>query len=255
MSSSLHILGHPDIEQIGEERSPDGKLFAPVLKVRDNNTRTLVTLRELVHHELMQMIREDFRLGRCSAVFLEAACLPLNESDDDHLYHTAVRLNVSGRGEASVADERQSSSYDGVCLHVHEGCFTSAYGTANGLRSTKFVLDAPELLGSFQDHAGSIRDILGDRCDNALRAEGGDEHTRGKQIATALICAFRNGPAYRMEIARLQERVMAGLHSVDRKARVGNVNIFHDVIHAAGGAVSPEAAGSLFVEQKSMFAP
>src|SRR3989338_1652962 len=129
MSSTLSILRHPNIEQIGEEWSPDGILFASVLRVRSRKKHTVITLRQLVKVELMQMICADFQQRRCSAFFLESDCEPSDDTIDQYLYDTAVRLNVSGRGEASVADQRESESYDGNCLHVHEGVISSAYGT------------------------------------------------------------------------------------------------------------------------------
>ena len=206
----------------------------------------------------MQMICADFQQRRCSAFFLESDCEPSDDTIDQYLYDTAVRLNVSGRGEASVADQRESESYDGNCLHVHEGVISSAYGTANGSRKTKFISDPYELTGVFRKRAGQIRDILGDRCDDSLRQESGDEQRRAEDIATKLIGAFRlaKTPEQREKIRRLEDEVIRDLSSsIDRETRIGNANIFCGVIHVAGDSVYPEPPGSLFVEQDSVFAP
>ena len=255
--SSLQILQHGDIEQIGEHRSPDGCLFAPVLRLKGEHT--LTGLRELVNRELVQLAIGDITDGNCRALFLDPEIMHPDGSFEERQIVIAVTTNVSGRGEAYILDERSRRDYYAACFHTHSGYLTTAYGTAEGERPTTFVSNEEELLDLLRSSSPAIRSIVGETCDHLLGIEKGNERMRATSVAMALFSKFAGASCsgIQAKIAAIEDGMKRRLTSkVDRKPALGSVNIFHNVIHSAGPALPfGSNEGALFVENRKHSLP
>jgi hypothetical protein len=256
--NSLHILQHERIEQVGEHRSPDGSLFAPLLLLKGEHT--LTSLRQIVNNEIMQLAQNDFRLQgdtstpNCRAIFVDAENMRPDFSFEDQQIDIAVTTNYSGRGGVYILDERERRDYYASCIHEHPGYITTAYGTLEGERPTIFASDEQELLELWQQSAPEIRAIVGDTCDHLFAAKTGSMYRRAANISMSLFSKFagslNKNAQHQLGLVEdaLKRRLAA---KVERRPKPGSVNIFQNVLHAAGPVLPPGTPeGALFVENR-----